>query len=69
MREIHEKGSRGTNKKDHFTDILVKLYLPTVPQIRNHMPPMRKQKKSVQRTSDDVIFESLLDPQGLSFDY
>ena len=64
MREIHEKGSRGTNKKDHFTDILVKLYIPTVPHIRKLMPPMKKTKKP-KRTSDDALFDSLLvDPDA-----
>lgn len=68
MREIHEKGSRGTNKKDHFTDILVKLYVPTVPLIRKYMPPMKKRKKT-KRSSDDALFDSLLDPDGLEFEY
>ena len=64
MREIHEKDARTTSKKDHFTDILIKLYNPTVPAVRKYKPPMKKPKKP-KRSSDDVIFDSLLDPEGL----
>ena len=68
MREIHDKGSRGTNKKDHLTDIIIKLYIPTVPCIRKHMPPMKKNEKNAL-TSDDMIYNSLLDWQRIKNDF